>query len=77
MIIFRTVGQDPTVNFGVQRLDAATEHFGAARHRCNIDVVDACFVKRCGGIAARDQFHLELGQTLGKGNQPSLVVHAQ
>ena len=48
--VFRVVakGEECSVNFGMQSLDAAVHHFGEAGHVRNVGDVYAGFAKRAG-----------------------------
>ena len=59
-------GENSAVDFGMQSLHAAVEHFGKAGDIGNILDWNAGFANQARGAAGRDEFRSELGQSAGK-----------
>ena len=67
--------QQPAVNRGVQRLDAAIHHFRKAGEVRNVLHRQPGLAQRLGGAPGRDQFHAARGQSLAKVHKAGLVGH--
>jgi hypothetical protein len=69
--------QDAAVDFGVQGLHAAVEHFREAGQAGYVADGEARLAQRARRAAGRDQLHPIRGELLGKGDQPGFVGDAQ
>ncbi len=77
MLLLAPIGEDATVDGGMQRLDPAPEHFGSAGEVGHLDVIDAGLTQGCRRAAARDQFPPQVRETAGQVDQPGFVIHRQ
>ena len=69
--------QDAAVNFGVQRLDAAVEHFGEAGEFGDVFDGDAGIAQQLGGASGGDEFDVQRGEFAGEVDEPGLVGDAE
>ena len=69
--------QDAAVHLGVQRLDAAIEHFGKSGQLRDVLHGESSLAQRAGGAAGRNQFHTVAGERAGKFDQAGLVSDAE
>ena len=69
--------QDAAVNFGVQRLDAAVQHFREAGEFGDVFDGDAGIAQEFGGAAGGDEFDAEGGELAGELDQSGLVGDAE
>src|ERR1700736_1137267 len=65
--------EEGAVDFGVQSLDAAAEHFWPAGELGNIADGDASFAKQLGGAAGGEDFDAESGELVCKNNDSRFV----
>ena len=77
--VFRIVAamQDAAVYFGMQRLDAAVEHFGKAGEVGDIFDCDSGVAQGLGGAAGGDEFDAEGGEFAGEIDQAGFVGDAE
>ena len=69
--------EQPAVDFRMQRLHAAIEHFREAGVLADILDREARFAQGFGGAASGDQFHPRGDEGLGKWNQSGLVGNGE
>ena len=77
--VFRVVahGENAAVDVGVQRLDAAVEHFGEAGHVGHVAHRQAGVGQRLARAAGGNQLDVEGGQAAGQVEQAGLVADAE
>ena len=69
--------EQAAVDFGMEGLDAAVEHFRKAGQLTNILDQKACRTQCRGSAAGGNEFDAKAGKNLGKLNQAGLVGYAQ
>ena len=69
--------QDAAVHFGMQRFDAAVEHFGESGEVGNVFDRDAGIAQQFGSAASGDQFDAEGGELAGEIWQSGFVGDAE
>jgi hypothetical protein len=73
----RTPGKDATVDFGMQRLDAAVHHLGEPGDVRNIENREPRGGQRLGGAAGGYEFEPARRQFLRERNQAGFIGNAQ
>ena len=74
--IFAAV-QNTAVNFGMQRLDTAIEHFGKAGEVGDVFDGDAGIAQKLGSASGGDEFDAEIGETPREIDEAGFVGYAE
>ena len=69
--------ENASVNFGMQRLDAAIEHFGEAGEIGDVLDGNAGVAQEFGGASGGDEFDVECGELAGEIDQSGLIGDAE
>ena len=72
-----TAVQDAAMHFGMQRLNAATEHFGKAGELGDVFDGDPGIAQKFGRASGRDEFDAEAGESTGEIDEAGLVGDAE
>ena len=65
--------EDAAVNLGVERLDAAVEHFGESGEVGDVFHGDAGIAQQLGGASGGDEFDAESGELAGEFDEAGFV----
>ena len=65
--------EEPAVNFGVEGLDAAIEHFRETGVGAQVGDVQASLAQGLGGAAGGNQFHTRGGEGLGQRDESRFI----
>ena len=69
--------EEAAVDAGVERFDAAVEHFGEAGEVADVLDGEAGFAEGAGGAAGGDELDAEAGERFGEIDEAGLICHAE